>query len=90
MNNLFFRRNGRLGRPVTILHRSPCLWHPTLSASELECLAQRISSFDGVSLAQARQQIAQFRGTPSGPRVEAMRRRIRGLPLALAVSLPLH
>lgn len=90
MNSLALRINGRLGLPVTTPHPSPCVSHPILSASELECLAQRIATIDGVSLALARQQIARFRGAPSGPNVLAMRRNVRRLPLAPALSRPLH
>jgi hypothetical protein len=43
MNNLALRINGRLGLPGPTAHPSPCVSHPILSASELECLAQRIA-----------------------------------------------
>ena len=88
MNNLALRINGRLGLPVTTPHPSPCVSHPILSASELECLAQRIATIDGVTLALARQQIARFRGAPSGPNVLAMRRRVRCRALVPPVSRP--
>ena len=67
-----------------------CVSHPILSASELECLAQRIATIDGVSLALARQQIARLRAAPFGLNVLAMRRHVRRLPLAPALSRPLH
>ena len=60
MNNLAFRINARLGRPVVIPHTSPPLSHPSWSAPKLECLAQRISIIHGVSLTRARRQIARF------------------------------
>jgi hypothetical protein len=74
MNNLAFRISGRLGRRVLTLHTSSHVSHPVLSASELEKLAQRIATVDGVPIAQARRQIAQFRGAPFGPNVVATRR----------------
>jgi len=85
MNHQASRMNGRLGRPATTLHSSHCMSHPNLSPFELGCLALRIAKSDGVSVIQASQQIAQFRGAPSGPKVLAMRRHVRGLPLTLAV-----
>jgi hypothetical protein len=90
MNNLALRIDGPLGLPKTNSHSSPCVSHPNLSPCELECLALRIATTDGVSATQARQQVARFQGAPSGPNVMAMRRRIRSLPLALAPSRPLH
>lgn len=35
--------------------------HPLLSPAELECLALRISTMDGVTPGEARRQIAEFR-----------------------------
>ena len=86
MNNLALRITGRLGRPDVTLHTSSHVSHPTLSVSELECLAQRIATIDGVPIVQARRQIAQFRGAPFGPNVVAMRRRVRSLALAPPLS----
>lgn len=39
------------------------LLHPLLSPVELECLAQRISTMDGVTPREARRQIAEFRSS---------------------------
>ena len=88
MNNLAFRITGRLGRPVLTLHTWSHVSHPSLSVSELECLAQRIATTDGVPIGQARRQIVQFRVAPSGPNVVAMRRRVRNLafPSSRALS----
>jgi hypothetical protein len=77
MNDLAFRINGRLSRSIGKPYSSTCVLHPTLSAAELEGLAQRIAATDGVSPAQARRQIAQFMGAPSGPKVLAMRQLLR-------------
>jgi hypothetical protein len=77
MNDLVFRIDGRLSRPIGEPYSSTRVLHPTLSAAELGGLAQRIAATDGVSPAQARRQIAQFIGAPSGPKVMAMRQLFR-------------
>ena len=69
MNDLAFRIKGRLGLPTTNRCSSARVLHPNLLPTELQRLALRIAAADGVSVTQARQQIAQFRRTPAGPKV---------------------
>lgn len=50
--------------------------HPLLSALELECLAQQISTVDGVTPSEARRQIAEFTSAdPTLGTARASRRR---------------
>lgn len=92
MKNLAFSITAQPREPVETLHLTPrpCPSHPNLSIFELESLAQQISSVDGISLPQARQQIARFRGAPSGPGILAMRRQIRRLSLLRALTPHRH
>jgi hypothetical protein len=85
MNDFAFRTNGRLSRPVGNVS-SPCVLHRSLSAAELEALAQRIAATDGIAPGQARRQMAQFMGAPSGPKVLAMKE-ARSLSLRSAACI---
>jgi hypothetical protein len=69
MNHFAFRTYRPTSRCPVAPRVFPSISHPMLSGDELERLAQRVADVDGVTLPEARHQIANFRAMPwvAGP-----------------------